>query len=64
MSILRGRADSLSIYGVAGMLFFFIGCGAVVMAAALGVEWLLALWAVAWTASIVMTVVGSVKNVR
>lgn len=62
MSILRGRTERLSIYGMAGMLFFFAGCAAVVLAAALSVEWLLVLWGVSWVASVVMAVVGSVKS--
>jgi hypothetical protein len=47
---------------MAGMLFFFAGCAAVVLAAALSVEWLLVLWGVSWVASVVMAVVGSVKS--
>jgi len=58
----RGRAERLSVYGVAGLFFFFAGCVAVVLAAALSVEWLCALWGVLWTAAVVMAVVGVVKS--
>ena len=62
MSVLRGRTERLSIYGMAGMLFFFVGCVAAVVAAALGMEWLMALWAVSWVAAFVMCMTGVVKS--
>lgn len=62
MSILRGRTERLSIYGVAGMLLFFVGCVAVVLAAALAVEWLCVLWGVSWVAALVMVLSGAVKG--
>jgi hypothetical protein len=62
MSILRGRAEPLSVYGAFAMLLFFVGCVAVVLAAALSVGWLLALWGVSWVASLVLAVTGSVKS--
>jgi hypothetical protein len=62
MSVLRGRTKRLSIYGMAGMLLFFVGGAAVVLAAALGVEWLLALWGVSWAGAFVMAMTGVVKS--
>lgn len=62
MSGYRGQTKRLSIYGMAGMLFFFVGCTAVVLAAALGIEWLVVLWGVAWIAAAVMLTTGWVKS--
>lgn len=62
MSSYKGQAGRLTIYGMAGMLFFFIGCVAVVLASALAVEWLLVLWGVAWFAALVMVVTSTVKT--
>jgi len=62
MSVLRGRTERLSVYGMAGMLMFFAGGAAVVVAAALGLEWLLALWGVLWFGAFVVAMTGVVKS--